>query len=76
MTSRQFYNELEYILGLEPNTIQGTEALESLEGWDSVAKVSFLGLGYSELDTDVEVEDLLACKTVADLVKLFDGKIT
>ena len=75
MTKRRFYTELEFILGLEPNTIQGTEVLESLAGWDSVAKVSFIGMGYAELDADISPEVLVACKTVADLVSLFDGKI-
>jgi len=75
MTRKGFYAELEYVLGLDPDSIKGEEALENFEGWDSVGKVSFMGMAYAELDIDVPTEDVLACKTVADLVSLFDGII-
>jgi len=75
MTARKFYTHLEFILELEPNTIHGTEALQDFEGWDSLSKLSFIAMGDAELDTIVSAEALSGCKTVADLVGLFDGKI-
>jgi len=75
MITKTFYEKLEFILELEPNTINGTESLDGLEGWDSLAKLSFIAMADAELDTIVSAKALLACKTVAELVKLFDGKI-
>lgn len=76
MTKGEFYERLESILELEPKTINGTESLEDLEGWDSLAKLSFIAMGDAELQTIVSAKALLACKSVADLVGLFDGKLT
>jgi len=75
MTTTEFYERLEFILELEPNTINGTESLDDLEGWDSLAKLSFIAMGDADLDTIVSAKGLLACKNVADLVNLFDGKV-
>jgi len=75
MTTKTFYEKLEFILELEPNTINGTESLDGLEGWDSLAKLSFIAMADTELDIILSAKALLACKTVAELVKLFDGKI-
>lgn len=75
MTKTQFYEKLEFILELESKTINGSEALDDLEGWDSLAKLSFIAMGDAELDIIVSARALLACKTVADLTELFDGKI-
>ncbi len=75
MTANEFYERLENILELEPESIKGTESLNDLEGWDSLAKLSFIAMGDSELGTVVSAKALLACKTVADLMRLFDGQI-
>lgn len=76
MTKVQFYKQLEAILELQPHSIKGTEIINDLEGWDSLAKLSFIAMGDSELGMLVSAKALLACKTVEDLVQLFDGKIT
>ncbi|MGO9417148.1 MAG: phosphopantetheine-binding protein [Syntrophobacteraceae bacterium] len=75
MNRREFYERLEFILELEPNTINGTESLDDFEGWDSLAKLSFIAMGDADLGTIVSAKALLACKNVADLVNLFDGKL-
>jgi acyl carrier protein len=75
MKTTEFYRKLECILEVEPNTIDGTESLDDLEGWDSLAKLSFIAMGDTELGTIVSAKALLACKTVSELVKLFDGQI-
>jgi len=76
MTYREFYAALELIFQLKPNTIQGTEALDDLGEWDSLAKISFIAMADAELGAAVSAKALLACKTVQHLVKLFDGLIT
>jgi acyl carrier protein len=75
MSKDEFYAHLEFILELEPNTIHGAENLKDLEGWDSLAKISFIAMGDVELGVIVSATGLLACKTVGDLVRLFNGVI-
>jgi len=75
MTKSEFYEKLEFILELESHTINGSETLQDLEGWDSLAKLSFIAMGDVEFSTIVPAKALLACKSVVDLIKLFDGKI-
>jgi len=76
MTKSEFCERLEEILELEPNTIRGNEELGDLEGWDSLAKLSFIAMVDSEFQTIISAKALLACKTVNELMNLFDGKIT
>lgn len=76
MTRTAFYQRLEFILELEPDTITGGESLSEFEGWDSLAKLSFIAMGDSELGTVVSAKSLTECKTVAELVGLFDGQIS
>ncbi|MGA2936329.1 MAG: acyl carrier protein [Syntrophobacteraceae bacterium] len=75
MSKDEFYAHLESILELEPNTIHGAENLKDLDGWDSLAKISFIAMGDVELGVIVSATGLLACKTVGDLVRLFNGII-
>ncbi len=50
--------------------------MAELMGWDSIAGLLFLAMADSKLGVVVPPSDLVACKTVEDLVKLFPGKIS
>jgi acyl carrier protein len=76
MTKQEFYTELEALLQLPAGTVSGTEALEDLPGWDSMAMLSFIVLADSQLETIVSAANLSAAKSVPDLVAMFPGKIT
>lgn len=76
MTKGEFYSALESLLELERGSIQGTESLDDLSHWDSMAVLAFIALAYSELHEVTSPPALAECRTVADLVKLFPGKIT
>jgi acyl carrier protein len=75
MTKAEFYAELESLLECEPGSIRGTESLSDLPGWDSIAALTFMALAEAKLDEVVSQQALAECKTVADLVNLFPGKI-
>jgi acyl carrier protein len=76
MTKSEFYSELESLLEQETGSIQGTESLAELSGWDSMAVLSFIALADSKLGVITSPTALAACRTVLDLVNLFPGKIT
>jgi acyl carrier protein len=76
MTKTEFFHELEEVVGVSKNSIQGNEFLKDINGWDSMATVGFLAMADEKLDTLVEPANLATCKTVSDLIALFPGKIS
>lgn len=70
MDTKQFLLELDEMLELDPGTLTGTEELESLDGWDSLAVISFIALVDEKLGLVVEGERLARAKTVADLLSI------
>lgn len=70
MDTKDFLLALDEMLELDPGTLTGTEALDELENWDSLAVISFIALVDEKLGTVVAGEKLAKAKTVADLLAL------
>jgi len=70
MTHNEFLREIEEILGLRPGTLKGQEKLEDLENWDSTSLVSLIVVAESLSGTEVTLEQVASCSTVADLLRL------
>ncbi len=59
-----------------PGRITPDTALRTLEGWDSLAFVSFTSAVHERLGVELRAEDLLACETVRDLHHMLADKAT
>lgn len=70
MTHNEFLREIEEILGLHPGTLKGHEKLEDLESWDSTSLVSLIVMAESLSGTEITLEQVASCSTVADLLRL------
>jgi acyl carrier protein len=70
MTHNEFLREVEEILDLSPGTLKGHEKLEDLENWDSMALVSLLAVAESRSKTEITLDQVVGCSTVADLLRL------
>lgn len=70
MNSADFLRELDEMLELDAGTLTGAEKLVDLEGWDSLAVISFIALVDEKLGIVVEGEKLARAKTVADLLDI------
>jgi len=70
MNLGEFYLKLDEMLDLAPGTLQGAEALEGLEGWDSVAVITFIALADSEYGVMAPPKEIAACRTVSSLADL------
>jgi acyl carrier protein len=70
MNASEFYLELDEVLELAPGTLQGGEALEGLEGWDSVAVITFIALADSQYGVVLPPTEIAACRTVSNLADL------
>ena len=69
MNKEQFLHELMEIMMLEEPLKVSTE-LESLAEYDSMTHITLLGVFENEFGKEIESEDLIALKTVGDLVAL------
>ena len=67
-----FLRHLDEILELTPGTLTGAERLEDLEGWDSLAVISFIAMADERYGVIVEGEKLAASRHVSDLLALVE----
>jgi acyl carrier protein len=50
--------------------LSGQEALESLDGWDSTAVISFMAMADEDFGVTLSPKDIVASRTVDDLAAL------
>jgi len=75
MQESTFFAELAELLDTDVSNLNPGAHLEDL-GWSSLAVVSFIAFADQNFGVIVEPRKLVACKTVGDLIKLLDGKVT
>jgi acyl carrier protein len=71
----EFYARLASMLELSPGAIKGDEALDGLEQWDSLARISFIAFCDKSLSMRINPKDLAGAKTVADLTGMVRAKV-
>ena len=69
MNKEEFLQELMEIMMLEDQLESSTE-LETLEAYDSMTHLTLLGIFEDEFGKKIESEDLIALKTIGDLLEL------
>lgn len=75
MRREDFLREMDELLELDPGTLKGNEALADLDGWDSLAVISFIALTDEKLDTVIDGESLAKAATVQDLLNLLGDRL-
>ena len=73
MDHAQFLQKLQEVLEL-PESLSGSERLDNLEGWDSMALISFMAMVDEHFGRKLSPRDIGACETVDDLYKLANGQ--
>jgi acyl carrier protein len=76
MDKNEFLLLLDELLGAEPGTATGAETLESLEGWDSLAVISFMCLADERFGINLQAGRIAECRTVLDLIRLLGNQVT
>lgn len=69
MNKEEFLQELGEIMMLEEQLELSTD-LETLDAYDSMTHLTLLGVFEDEFGKEIESKDLIALKTVGDLVAL------
>ncbi len=72
MDHNTFYCRLDDLLELAPGTVQGSNALDELQAWDSLAVVSFIAMVDSQYGVSLVVKAITACRTAHDLATLVE----
>jgi acyl carrier protein len=76
MTTSEFLGEIDAIIQAAPGSTSLEDRLESLNGWDSMAAISFIAMADEKLGINFGIGALASCKTVEDLAKLCEGKVS
>jgi acyl carrier protein len=76
MTTSEFLNEIDTIIQAAPGSTSLGDRLESLPGWDSMAIIIFIAMADEKLGISLPVGALASCKTVGDLAKQCEGKVS
>jgi acyl carrier protein len=72
----EFLLSLDELLEFEPGTITGSETLDSLDGWNSLAVISFMALVDERFGVSLQPRQIAASTTVSDLVRLLGDRIS
>ena len=76
MKRNDFLLLLDELLELEPATLKGPEALDNVEGWNSLAVISFMALVEEHLGVSLAPQQIVKCQTVNDLVGSLGDRIS
>ncbi len=76
MERSEFLLLLDELLELEPGTLRGPEALDSLEGWNSLAVIGLMALIDERFGISLQARQIAACSTIADLLGLAGNRIS
>lgn len=76
MTKQEFLGHFEEVLEAEAGSIKENQALADLDGWDSLAKMSFIAMIDDEFGVTLLPDKIAEAKTVQDLIALLGENIT
>jgi len=70
VNKQAFLNEIEEIFELDKNVLTGSETLEELGEWDSLAVMGFIAMVDENFEVILEAERIMSSVTVDDLIAL------
>lgn len=76
MTKADFLAQLDEILEYDAGTLTGDEVVKDLDGWDSLATLSFIAMVDEQLNLQLSGAQIAKAETVNDLVALVGDKVS
>jgi acyl carrier protein len=67
---QDFYEKLERLLNMSSGSVEGSQLLRDLKGWDSLTILEFIVMADTDYRRDVQPSEIAACQTVDDLAGL------
>ncbi len=75
MNKAAFLEEVALILEEDPSEVEEGTELITLAGWDSTGLLGLIAFLSGEVEVQVDVDNLRACKTIGDIVLLAESKL-
>lgn len=75
MSKKVLLNNLEELLELDENTLEGNEPLSTLEEWSSIGMIGFIAMVDENYNLTVSPSDIHKALTVNDLCKLIPASV-
>ena len=75
MNRQEFLSAVEELIEMDPGSLKGDEVLDSLEGWDSLAVITFIALVDESLGMILEGDKLADTTTMAELMAMVEHKL-
>lgn len=75
MTKAELIRNLENIFEADEGTLDSSDVLSSLDGWGSLAVLSFIALVDKKLGVRLEAQQVYRCRTVEDLCMLAGDRL-
>jgi acyl carrier protein len=76
MNKNALLSKIEGIIEVDAGTLDGTENLDSLLGWDSLGVLGFIAMADEEFGIQISAKSLTTCETVADLIGVLGNNIS
>lgn len=76
MTKKEFISLVETITEASPGTLSGDDKILALDGWDSLAVVSFIAKIDEACGITLSPKGIVSAKNLNDLMALLGDKIT
>lgn len=76
MRRQEFLTHLDELFELPPGTLTGKESLAELEGWGSMAVVSFMALADEHFGVTLSPRQFGNCTRVEDLLALIGDQMS
>jgi acyl carrier protein len=70
MTRKEFLASMDTMLELPEGTLTGSEQLDDLEQWNSMAMISFMALADENNRAKLSTRQLAGCTSVSELLEL------
>lgn len=75
MNRAEFLEEVALILEEDPGEVDENTELITVAGWDSTGLLGLIAFLSGEVEVDVDVDQIRACKTIGDIVSLAEAKL-
>ena len=75
MTKAEFLRKLEFDIGAPEGTVEGSNVLQELDGWDSLAVMSTLAMFDKQFGVKIPAATIYQCRTVDDLAALAGDQV-
>ncbi len=76
MTKSDFLDVIADIVEADAGSLDGSEAVAELDGWDSLARLSLIAAIDKKLGVTLSANTVNACETLNDIVGLLGDKVT